>query len=176
MFHAFVNNSGDFSLLQSAVTFQSSAGIQTVEAGWINYPRKSIIPPHWILFSSVFVESGRLGAVSRDFKVSLLFSLWSYLLRCKAPLQFKNYIPTESMIEQVLQPHIFTFFTTDGYTGGGTKIGGYNQDVGGWVQTDSTYFPGSAFSSISTFGGTQYDMTMQYQLYQGNWWLYVIDR
>ena len=100
----------------------------------------------------------------------------AYLLRFKAPLQFKNYIPTESMIEQVLQPHIFTYFTTDGYTGGGTKIGGYNQDVGGWVQVDSTYFPGSAFSSISTFGGTQYDMTMQYQLYQGNWWLYVIDR
>jgi hypothetical protein len=77
MFNAFVNNSADFSLLQSAVTFQSSAGIQTVEAGWINYPRKPFIPPHWILFSSVFVESGRPGAVSRDFEISLPFSLWS---------------------------------------------------------------------------------------------------
>jgi hypothetical protein len=76
---------------------------------------------------------------------------------------------------QVSQPHIFTYFTTDGYTGSGTNIGGWNQDVGGWVQVDSTYFPGTAFS-IATIGGTQYDMTMQWQLFQGNWWLLVIDR
>jgi hypothetical protein len=34
MFKAFVNNGADFSLLQAAVAYQSSAGLQTVEAGW----------------------------------------------------------------------------------------------------------------------------------------------
>ena len=116
MFKAFVNNAGDFSLLQSAVAYQSSVGLQTVEAGWINYPL------------------------------------------------------------QIDQPHIFTYFTTDGYASSGNKVGGWNQDVGGWVQVDSTYFPGTVFSTIATIGGTQYDMTMQFQLFQGNWWLFVIDR
>jgi hypothetical protein len=116
MFKAFVNNGADFSLLQAAVAFDSSAGLQTVEAGCITYPN------------------------------------------------------------QISQPHIFTYFTTDGYSGSGNNIGGWNQDVGGWVQVDDTYFPGTVFTSIATFGGTQYDMTMQYQLFQGNWWLFVIDR
>lgn len=116
MFKAFVNNAGDFSLLQTAVTQDSSKGGQTLEAGWINYPN------------------------------------------------------------QVSQPHIFTYYTTNGYSSEGDDIGGWNQDVAGWVQVDSTYFPGTAFSSISTIGGTQYDMTMQYMLYENNWWLWVIDR
>ncbi|KAE9364680.1 DUF239-domain-containing protein [Stipitochalara longipes BDJ] len=116
MFAPFVNNAADFSLLQTAVTAQTSAGMQTVEAGWLVYP------------------------------------------------------------SQVSQPHIFTYFTTNGYASTGNNIGGWNQDVSGWVQTDSTYFPGTAFSTISTINGTQYDMTMQYQLYEGNWWLLVIDR
>jgi Neprosin len=76
MFDAFVNNGGDFSLLQSAVTCQTSLGLQTVEAGWINYP------------------------------------------------------------DQISQPHIFTYFTTDGYSGSGNNVGGWNQDVGGWVQVE----------------------------------------
>ena len=116
MFAPFVNNTGDFSLLQTAVTAQTSVGKQTVEAGWIVFP------------------------------------------------------------DQVSLPHIFTFFTTNDYTSDGNNIGGWNQDVTGWVQTDSTYFPGTAFSSLSTIGGTQYEMTMEYQLYEGNWWLLVIDR
>jgi hypothetical protein len=116
MFKPFVNNNGDFSLLQTAVTYTSSNGLQTLEAGWINYP------------------------------------------------------------DQVSEPHIFTYYTTDGYSSEGNDVGGWNQDVAGWVQTDSTYFPGTVFSSIATIGGTQYDLMMQYYLYEGNWWLYVIDR
>lgn len=40
LFKAFVANIYDFSLLQTAVTHSSSNGIQTLEAGWINYPCK----------------------------------------------------------------------------------------------------------------------------------------
>jgi len=116
LFAPFVNNTGDFSLLQTAVTANTSAGMQTVEAGWIVFP------------------------------------------------------------DQVSQPHIFTFFTTNGYTSDGNNISGWNRNVTGWVQVDSTYFPGTVFSSLSTINGTQYDIAMQYQLYEGNWWLQVIDR
>lgn len=116
LFKAFVNNGGDFSLLQTAVTKQGTNGGQTLEAGWINYPN------------------------------------------------------------QVSQPHIFTYYTTDGYQGNGDGVGGWNQDVGGWVQYDSQIFPGTVFSPNSADGGDQYEIEIQYLLYQGNWWLWVLDR
>lgn len=37
MYKPFVNNTGDFSLLQTAVTAQTSKGLQTVEAGYVHY-------------------------------------------------------------------------------------------------------------------------------------------
>ena len=113
-FKAFVQNGGDFSLLQTAVTVSStSKGEQTVEAGWINYPN------------------------------------------------------------QVSAPHIFTYYTTDGYTGNGNNVGGWNQQVGGWVQYSSTIFPGTYFTPLSTIDGPQYEITMEYEYYAGNWWLSV---
>jgi hypothetical protein len=124
MFDAYVQNSGDFSLLQTAVVKSnvpipnnpSSIGSQTLEAGWINYPA------------------------------------------------------------QVSQPHLFTYFTTDGYQGSGDYVGGWNQDVKGWVQTDSSYFPGTVFVPVSVDGGVQDELQLGYQLYQGNWWLWCINR
>jgi len=124
MFNAYVQNSGDFSLLQTAVIKSnvpipnnpSATGSQTVEAGWINYPA------------------------------------------------------------QVSQPHLFTYFTTDGYQGSGDNVGGWNQDVKGWVQTDSTYFPGTVFVPLSVDGGTQDELQLGYQLFQGNWWLWCINK
>ena len=79
-------------------------------------------------------------------------------------------------IQQKSQPHLFTFFTTDGYGGFANNKGGWNQDVTGWVQTDSQIFPGTAFSPLSTRGGTQYDIKIQWRLDNGNWWLFVLDR
>lgn len=124
LFDAYVANSGDFSLLQTAILKTnvplpgnpSQTGSQTLEAGWINYPN------------------------------------------------------------QVQEPHLFTFFTTNGYTQNGDNIGGWNTDVKGWVQTDSTYFPGMVFSPTSVDGGTQYALELEYYLFEGNWWLWVIDR
>jgi hypothetical protein len=55
-------------------------------------------------------------------------------------------------------------------------VGGWNRDVAGWVQTDSQIFPGTTFSTLSTVGGTQYDIQIRYQLYNDNWWLFVLDR
>lgn len=123
LFDAAVQNPQDFSLLQTAVIKNnvptpgnpSQRCIQTVEAGWINYPA------------------------------------------------------------QVAQPHLFTYFNTNGYTQAGDYLGGWNTDVKGWVQVDTTIFPGTIFSPLSQDGGAQYEIKVQYQLYQGNWWLFVLN-
>lgn len=73
-------------------------------------------------------------------------------------------------------PFLFTYYTTNGYTRSGDNIGGYNQFQKGWVQTDSSIMPGIHLNPLSTPNGEQYEFTLEYKLYQGNWWLYVLDR
>jgi len=72
-------------------------------------------------------------------------------------------------------PHLFIFYTTNGYTSSGDNKGGYNQDVDGWVQYSGTIYPEAKSSPLSQFGGTQYIMSLKWQLWQGNWWLKVND-
>jgi hypothetical protein len=67
-------------------------------------------------------------------------------------------------------PHLFVFYTTNGYTKSGDNKGGYNRDVDGWVQYSSVVYPEAISSPNSTRGGAQYIMQIKYQLYQGNWW------
>lgn len=73
-------------------------------------------------------------------------------------------------------PFLFTYYTTVGYTDSGDNIGGYNTDQKGWVQYDSAIYPGIRLTPVSTVNGAQYEFRLQYRLFQGNWWLYVIDR
>ena len=40
-------------------------------------------------------------------------------------------------------PHLFIYYTTNGYTKDGDDIGGYNQEVDGWVQVSSGICPGA---------------------------------
>jgi hypothetical protein len=68
-------------------------------------------------------------------------------------------------------PHLFVFYTTNGYTSQGDNKGGYNQDVDGWVQYSRSVYPEALSSPLSSFGGTQYIMNLKWQLWQGNWWL-----
>lgn len=70
-------------------------------------------------------------------------------------------------------PHLFIFYTTNGYTSSGDNKGGYNQDVAGWVQVSSSIYPEALSSPVSVFGGTQYVMSLKWQLWLGNWWLRV---
>lgn len=67
-------------------------------------------------------------------------------------------------------PHLFVFYTTNGYSQQGNNMGGYNRDVDGWVQYSDSIYPGAISSPNSTPGGDQYVMFIKYQLYQGNWW------
>jgi len=69
-------------------------------------------------------------------------------------------------------PHLFIFFTTNGYTSSGDNLGGYNTDVDGWVQTSSVVYPGMRLAE-SVLNGNQYDLTLKVMLYQGNWWVRV---
>jgi len=62
----------------------------------------------------------------------------------------------------------FIYFTPDNYT-----TGCYNLDCAGFVQTNSNWALGGAWSSYSTSGGAQKIFTLQWKLYQGNWWLYL---
>jgi hypothetical protein len=66
--------------------------------------------------------------------------------------------------------HLFVYYTTNGYSKDGDNIGGYNQDVDGWVQYDDTIHPGAISSPTSTWGGDQYILQIKYQFYEGNWW------
>lgn len=73
-------------------------------------------------------------------------------------------------------PFLFTYYTTNGYSQQGDNKGGYNSFQAGWVQVDKDIYPGIHFGPLSQRGGAQYEFTLQYQLFQGNWWLYVGDR
>jgi Neprosin len=70
-------------------------------------------------------------------------------------------------------PHLFVFYTTNGYTKSGDNLGGYNQEVAGWVQYSNSVYPGAISNQVSTPGGQQWELFIKYQLYQGNWWLNV---
>ena len=67
-------------------------------------------------------------------------------------------------------PHLFVFYTTNGYSKSGDNKGGYNRDVDGWIQYSDVVYPEAMSSPNSSRGGAQYVMQIKYQLYQGNWW------
>jgi hypothetical protein len=62
----------------------------------------------------------------------------------------------------------FIFFTPDNYS-----HGCYNLECAGFIQTNSNWALGGAWSAYSTPGGAQKIFTLQWKLYQGNWWLYL---
>jgi hypothetical protein len=69
-------------------------------------------------------------------------------------------------------PHLFIYYTTNGYSEDGDNKGGYNRDVDGWIQYSNVIFPGAIFNPTSVRGGAQYMMQIKYQLYEGNWWFW----
>ncbi len=65
--------------------------------------------------------------------------------------------------------NLFIYWTADGYQ----HTGCYNLSCAGFVQTSSSLHLGAGFSNYSIFDGPQYEIQLQYYLYQGNWWLSV---
>ncbi|KAI0406849.1 hypothetical protein F4802DRAFT_78323 [Xylaria palmicola] len=77
---------------------------------------------------------------------------------------------------QIAAPHLFSYFTTNGYSADADNVGGWNRDHAGWVQVDASIYPGIAFAPLSTDGGAQYEVEIGYYLSGGNWWLWCLDR
>ena len=73
-------------------------------------------------------------------------------------------------------PHLFLYYTTNGYSQDGNNLGGYNQDVDGWIQYDDALYPGATYTPYGTPGGDCYEIFIKFQLYQGNWWFKCQDR
>ncbi len=77
------------------------------------------------------------------------------------------------------QPHVFTYYTTNGYSADGDNKGGYNMLNKGFVQYSSSVFPGIRINGASTYGGSQLEISMKFQLYKEpnnndvNWWVSV---
>jgi hypothetical protein len=82
-------------------------------------------------------------------------------------------------------PHIFTYYTTNGYVPDGDNLGGYNQVHKGWQQysspstTGTVMFPGIRLTGVSALDGAQVDISMKFQLFREsttgpfNWWIAV---
>lgn len=73
-------------------------------------------------------------------------------------------------------PHLFIYYTTNGYTDDDDDEGGYNTDVDGWVQIDDSICPEITFVPYSERDGKQFRISLKYQLFEGNWWLRCQDR
>jgi hypothetical protein len=73
-------------------------------------------------------------------------------------------------------PHLFVYYTANGYSEDGDNKGGYNQDVDGWVQYDSSIYPGAPMARSSTPGGPQFSLFVKYQFFEWNWWFRAGDR
>jgi len=72
------------------------------------------------------------------------------------------------------QPHLFIYFTTNDYTQGGDYKGCYDLYCKGFMQTNSNVVLGGALTPVSTSGGTQYEIQLEYYrdvTDTGNWWL-----
>jgi neprosin-like protein len=66
-------------------------------------------------------------------------------------------------------PNLFIYWTADGYN----QTGCYNLSCGAFVQTSSSLHLGAGFSNYSVPDGPQYEIKLQYYLWEGNWWLWV---
>jgi hypothetical protein len=64
--------------------------------------------------------------------------------------------------------HLFVFYTPDGYV-----TGCYDHACSGFVQYSSSVFPGATFPSYSQYQGPQFEASIFWEMWAGNWWLSV---
>jgi hypothetical protein len=145
--------------------------------------------PHWYCSTAQKVSNnggqGNFSMFNPTVQNPADFSLLqTAVIRNDVPTPGNPTVPCRQTVEvgwinypaQVAQPHLFTYFNTNGYTQTGDYKAGWNTEVKGWVQVDTTIYPGAPFSTISQDGGVQYDLMVQARHYEGNWWIFVIDR
>ena len=72
------------------------------------------------------------------------------------------------------RPYLFVFYTTNNYTAPGNNLGGYNQEVTGWVQESTSIVPGLSLSApLSTTGGNQHYLDIRTRHFNLNWYVYI---
>ncbi|KAJ4892289.1 hypothetical protein Rs2_32037 [Raphanus sativus] len=64
---------------------------------------------------------------------------------------------------------LFVYWTADGYQ----STGCYNTDCSGFVQRSSLVTVGGAYTTVSEYGGNQYELSMLIWKDGGNWWLRI---
>jgi hypothetical protein len=67
-------------------------------------------------------------------------------------------------------PNLFIYSTSADYS---EDSGCYNLDCAAFVQINNNWVLGGELGPVSTTGGTQYIFRMQWQLHNGNWWLFL---
>jgi hypothetical protein len=67
------------------------------------------------------------------------------------------------------QPHLFAYYTADGYN----HTGCYDYGCGAFVQYSPSLFLGATVGPASVPGGAQYEVPIQWEFWYGNWWLQV---
>lgn len=65
-------------------------------------------------------------------------------------------------------PHLFTFYTANGYGKRSDYIGGCDTKFKGWYQHDTNFYPGMTFSPLSEIDGPQREITIQYLPWEGD--------
>ncbi len=75
-----------------------------------------------------------------------------------------------------LEPHLFVYYTANGYGPSGDNLGGYNRMYAGWVQVHASLFPGFILADDSLTGGNQYELGIKFALVGGNWWFGINTR
>ncbi len=70
------------------------------------------------------------------------------------------------------EPHLFVFYTTNGYSKQGDNQGGYNCDVKGWVQSSDKVYPGAYLTHAELADDQQHVIQIRYQLDNDKWWLW----
>ncbi len=65
-------------------------------------------------------------------------------------------------------PELFIYYTPDNYSSGC-----YNLDCAAFVQVNNSWVLGGRLAPQSSIDGTQYIIRMQWQLFEGNWWLFL---
>lgn len=145
--------------------------------------------PHWYASTGQSVNNlGTNGGIS-CYKAAVQnpadFSLLqTAIIKNNVPMPGNPYASCVQTVEvgwinypaQVAEPHLFTFFNTNGYTEMSDYKEGWNTDVKGWVQYDNTIFPGTVLTPLCVDDGSQTELPIQVQLHQGNWWVLILDR
>lgn len=142
---------------------------------------------HWYSLATVQVKTTGAGGAFSMFK-PFLESNQDFSLLQTAVMRYQAKTGDYGTIPQTLEtgwlyypprgnkPMFFTFFTANGYQSMGDNLCAWNTEYKGWVQVDTSVYPGMMFDKMSVVGGEQHDFDAKFHLKDGKWWLKAFGR